>query len=166
MTDNLANTPDILSPSGAPDQPSIPGELWIVIKRLPAYARLVSAMARDPEVPPASKAFLIAGGAYLVSPIDLVPGIIPVAGQLDDLYVVLIGLQQAVKRCPPAVVTKHFAAAGLDPASIDDDLAAVRSFVRRGVAWTIDRGGRAATALGRQVKTIATRARARKETTL
>ena len=69
-------------------------DFWETLKRLPAYARLVATMARDERVPWSARAMLLFGGAYLVSPLDLVPGIIPVAGQLDDLYVVLAALKQ------------------------------------------------------------------------
>jgi uncharacterized membrane protein YkvA (DUF1232 family) len=39
---------------------------------------------------------LVAGVAYLLSPIDLVPGIIPGLGQLDDLAFVLLALKSAL----------------------------------------------------------------------
>src|SRR5690606_11747919 len=63
--------------------------VWALIKRLPAYMRLSANLARDPRVPKTAKASLALGGIYVVSPVDLIPGIIPVAGQLDDLYVLL-----------------------------------------------------------------------------
>lgn len=165
MTSLPMEVPETPEGSSAPD-PTIPGELWVVIKRIPTYARLVANMARDSRVPRSAKAFLVAGGAYMVSPVDLVPGLIPVAGQLDDLYVVLLGLQQAVKRCPTEVVDEHFAAVGLERSVIEDDLAAIRSFVRRGIGWAVQHGGRAAAAISRQVGTLVSRARDRKESPL
>src|SRR4028119_221188 len=71
--------------------------VWELIKRLPTYVRLSSAMARDSRVPGVAKATLALGGVYVVSPVDLIPGLIPVAGQLDDLYVMLTGIKQAVR---------------------------------------------------------------------
>ncbi len=133
--------------------------MWQLVKRLPAYARLSAGLARDPRIPGSAKAMLVAGGAYLVSPIDLVPGFIPVAGQLDDLYVVLVGLRQAVRTSPPEVIDEHFTRAGLSPSIIDDDLAAIRAFVRRGVAWSIDNGGRALARMTRQAAALAQRTR-------
>jgi len=130
-----------------------------LIKRLPRYARLSAALTRDPHVPARSKAMLGAGALYLVSPIDLVPGIIPVAGQLDDLYVLLTGLQQASRACPAPVIERHFAAVGLSPAVVDEDLAAIRAFVRDGVAWSFRQGGKMVNSLARRAAALTSRAR-------
>ncbi len=126
-----------------PDKDQMLAEFWETVKRLPNYVRLATLMARDPRVPKSSKALLAAGTAYTVTPIDFVPGIIPVAGQLDDLYVLLSALRQAIRTCPDEVVQKHLAATGVTPERIDADLALVRKMVRRGVAWTIRNGGKA-----------------------
>lgn len=124
-------------------------DFWETVKRLPAYARLVATMARDDRVPWRSRALLVAGGAYLVSPLDLVPGIVPVAGQLDDLYVMLTALRQALRMAPDAVGTEYLSRYGLDIDTIDGDLATIRTLVRVGVVhgarWSmrqVDRAGR------------------------
>src|SRR3712207_5606231 len=62
------------------------------VRRLPRYLRLTWNLARDERVPRGAKAFLVVGGAYALSPIDLIPGIIPVAGQIDDVLVLLVAL--------------------------------------------------------------------------
>jgi uncharacterized membrane protein YkvA (DUF1232 family) len=54
---------------------------------LPDVLRLLVAVARDPRVPRSAKAVAAAAVAYVASPIDLVPDVIPVLGQLDDLWV-------------------------------------------------------------------------------
>ncbi|RPF72331.1 YkvA family protein [Aurantiacibacter spongiae] len=57
--------------------------------------------ARDPRVPTAAK--LLAGvvAAYALSPIDLIPDVIPVLGLLDDLLIVPAGIW-LVRRMIPA----------------------------------------------------------------
>ena len=50
-------------------------------------------MLRDDRVPVEARSALVAGGAYVISPIDLIPGFIPMLGQLDDLLVALLGLR-------------------------------------------------------------------------
>ena len=124
-------------------------DFWETLKRLPAYARLVATMARDERVPWSARAMLLFGGAYLVSPLDLVPGNIPVAGQLDDLYVVLAALKQALRMTPDEVATEYLERYELDTEVIDSDLAAIRTLVRVGVVhgarWSmrqVDRAGR------------------------
>lgn len=104
-------------------------EFWIALKRLPAYVKLAAAMGKDERVPKGAKAILIGGGIYTVSPVDLVPGIIPVAGQLDDLYVILTAIQQAVRLSPDEVAEEHLTKQGIAKADIDHDLAAVRTLV-------------------------------------
>lgn len=115
---------------------------WQAVKRLPAYVRLVAAMMKDPEVPNAAKAMLGVGGAYAVSPVDLVPGVIPVAGQLDDLYVLLTAIQQSVKRTPTTVANRHLEAVGISRGDIDGDLKSVRDVVRMAVVKSVRFGGK------------------------
>src|SRR5699024_9603818 len=106
-------------------------------------ARLATALARDRRVPNRSRVMLAAGAAYLVSPVDLVPGVIPVAGQIDDLYVVLVALRQALRMAPPEVSAEYQVRYQVDTAIIDNDLAAIRTLVRIGLAdgarWSLAR---------------------------
>lgn len=132
---------------------------WETVKRLPRYLRLINAMARDERIPRRSKGALIAGGAYLVSPIDLVPGVIPVAGQVDDLYVLLTALRQAIRMAPDEVVDEHLAATETSRDEIDADLDNLRSLVRQGVAWLVRNGGRAVASLGRSLSTFVNKQR-------
>lgn len=99
---------------------------WVAVKRLPRYLKLAANLARDGHVPKHAKIMLAAGGAYTISPVDLVPGVIPVAGQLDDLVVLLLALRTAVRACPPEVAAAHLERAGLSAADFDSDLAATK----------------------------------------
>jgi uncharacterized membrane protein YkvA (DUF1232 family) len=116
---------------------------WEAVKHLPAYVRLATALVRDPEVPRSAKVVLGIGGGYALSPIDLVPGIIPVVGQMDDIYAMLTALQQSLKRMPDDVAVRHLAAAGIPRAQIDEDLAAVRDLAKFAVVETVKIGGKA-----------------------
>jgi uncharacterized membrane protein YkvA (DUF1232 family) len=99
---------------------------WVAVKRLPRYIFLGTNLVRDDRVPKRIKAMVIAGGIYAVSPIDLVPGLIPVAGQLDDLLVLLLSLRTAVRGCPPEVAEEQLQRAGITAANFDEDLRSVR----------------------------------------
>jgi uncharacterized membrane protein YkvA (DUF1232 family) len=126
------------------------------VARLPRYLKLAQALARDPAVPARSKAALTAGVAYCLSPVDLIPGIVPVLGQLDDLGALLLGLRVALRSCPDAVAAPHLAAAGLTAATLDADLETVAATAAwlvggaarlgartaRGGAWLLRRAGR------------------------
>jgi uncharacterized membrane protein YkvA (DUF1232 family) len=101
--------------------------------RLPRYLRLAHLLMDEGELPPGRKALLGAALAYTVSPIDLVPGIIPVAGQLDDLAVLLLGVRQALGACAPPERDRFLLRAGLSEATLDDDLENVQG----AAAWLV-----------------------------
>ena len=72
--------------------------------------------ARDPRVPWYAKAAAAAVAAYALSPIDLIPDFIPILGQVDELFVLPLGIMLAVKLIPPEIMAEHrvsaFAAEG------------------------------------------------------
>jgi uncharacterized membrane protein YkvA (DUF1232 family) len=51
---------------------------------------------------------LVALIAYLVSPIDLVPDFVPVAGQLDDAVVVALALRTVLRGAGPGLLSEHW----------------------------------------------------------
>ena len=58
---------------------------------------------RHAGTPTHVKAMLLLAVAYLVSPIDLIPDVVPVLGWLDDIGVVATLLTVAQKMLPPDV---------------------------------------------------------------
>ncbi|MDP9368049.1 MAG: YkvA family protein [Chloroflexota bacterium] len=133
---------------GTIDDPVLEG-FWAALRRLPRYVRLAAHLAGDPRVPKQAKTALVVGGAYTVSPVDLVPGIIPVAGQLDDLFVLLFAVRQALRSCPPGVAEEHLNRVKLTPKDLDDDVAAVRGTARWLAGKALRTGGRLAAEAGR-----------------
>ncbi|HEY7624540.1 MAG TPA: YkvA family protein [Candidatus Limnocylindria bacterium] len=85
------------------------GEVVDLVRRLPTYIRLVWALLRDGRVPAAQKLILAGIGGYLFFPIDLIPDFVPVLGQLDDLAVVLLGLDLFIRSAPAEIVEEHLA---------------------------------------------------------
>ncbi|MEZ5101006.1 MAG: YkvA family protein [Thermoleophilia bacterium] len=75
---------------------------------VPDCAILVARLARDPRVRRRDRALLVALGLYLALPFDLVPDVVPVAGQLDDAIVVALVLRRLVRAAGPAVVAEHW----------------------------------------------------------
>lgn len=80
-----------------------------IARRLPTYARLIWGLARDPRVPTQQKLVLGGIAAYLVFPIDIIPDFIPVIGELDDLAVLIFGLDWFIRNAPADVVEEHMA---------------------------------------------------------
>lgn len=133
------------SPAGADPFPA--QRFGALLRRMPAYARLAWRLGRDPDLGTSRRAALVGAMAYLASPIDPVPGFIPVAGQLDDAAVALLGLRFALHGLPPSRRAAHLAATGLSDVDIDDDL----TTVRQGAAWLVRHGGRIAVATARRM---------------
>jgi uncharacterized membrane protein YkvA (DUF1232 family) len=105
---------------------------------LPRYLKLAHALAGDPSVSALRKGALVGGIGYAVLPFDLLPGIIPIVGQLDDLAALLLGIRVALTGCPPDVVQQHLARVGLSETAIDADL----QTVREAAAWLLKGGVR------------------------
>ncbi len=95
------------------------------VKKLPTYARLIWGLARDPRVPMSQKAVLGGIAAYLAFPIDIIPDFIPVIGQMDDLAVLILGLDWFIRNAPPDVVEEHMARIAKHDDTLARDLGSV-----------------------------------------
>lgn len=80
---------------------------------LPDLTVLLARLIRDDRVPVGSKALAMAGMGYVLSPIDLVPGLIfgPI-GLVDDLVIAAATLSQLLNRVHPDVVRSHWSGQG------------------------------------------------------
>jgi uncharacterized membrane protein YkvA (DUF1232 family) len=92
------------------------------MRKLPAYGRLIWALARDPRVPVRQKLLLGGIAAYLAMPIDIIPDFIPVIGQLDDLGVLVFGLDFFIRNAPKDVVEEHMARIARNDDELKHDL--------------------------------------------
>jgi uncharacterized membrane protein YkvA (DUF1232 family) len=75
---------------------------------LPNLVRLFRGLIGDPRVPRGSKALLLVGAVWLVSPIDLIPEFLPVIGGIDDAIVAALILRHLVRRAGDEVVREHW----------------------------------------------------------
>ena len=123
------------------------------LRRMPAYLKLAWRLGRDPLLSRARRAAIVAAAGYLASPIDLVPGVIPVLGQLDDIAVVLATLRFALAGLDAERRHMHLEAVGLGDDDLEEDLRTVAAtsawLVRAGARTTgraVARGGKAAVA--------------------
>lgn len=119
-----------------------------VLARVPRYLRLGWVLFRDPAVPARGKVALGSALGYAVSPIDPVPGIIPVIGQLDDLFILLLGIQTALRAAPPDVAEQHLKTSGLTWEALDRDFLTLRATT----IWIIGKAGNTAVRLFRWVR--------------
>ena len=75
---------------------------------IPDIARLVPRLARDRTLATGIRVRLWLLLAYLVSPIDLVPDMLPVIGWADDVILVLLVLRSVVRRAGAAALERHW----------------------------------------------------------
>ena len=97
-------------------------EFGALIRRLPRYGRLALALAGDSRLSRVRRAAVLAAAGYVISPIDLIPGFIPVVGQLDDLLVALAAIRLALDGLQPEWRAEKLAAAGLSQVDLDADM--------------------------------------------
>jgi uncharacterized membrane protein YkvA (DUF1232 family) len=81
-----------------------------LLRTLVSHVRLTVRLLREPSVPLLTKALPVLAGLYVIWPVDFIPDVLPVLGQLDDLGVILIALETFLKVCPPGAVDFHRAA--------------------------------------------------------
>ena len=99
-----------------PDEVVPPGGKSVQGRRLiqdavlivPNIVKLVGRLLADPRVPRRSKIALGAAAAYVASPIDLIPDIIPVVGWADDILFLLLAIDGLITRTGPEIVEEHW----------------------------------------------------------
>ena len=84
-----------------------------LILLLPDLTILLMRLLRDERVPLLEKGIAVAGVAYVLSPIDLLPTLVvgPI-GLLDDLFIVAACLSRLLNHVHPDVVRAHWSGQG------------------------------------------------------
>ena len=139
--------------SVAPDEPKSAGAgegliafLDRLARRLALEVHTLWLVFRHRETPWFVKAVLILLLAYLASPVDLIPDVIPVLGMLDDLVVAALALWLAYRLTPPHVMEEcrakaSEAAARARGLGLEALAQAHGAGTRRSRALTVRRGG-------------------------
>lgn len=84
------------------------GDAVALARFVPDCVVLVRRLLGDPRVPWPSRLALGALLCYLLSPIDLVPDFIPVAGQLDDAILVALAVRLVMRSAGADVLRSHW----------------------------------------------------------
>ncbi|HZR98701.1 MAG TPA: DUF1232 domain-containing protein [Chloroflexota bacterium] len=84
------------------------GGLWMLFRQ----ARLAFRLLRDERVPTMAKLVVPAALLYVASPLDFMPDLIPLVGQVDDIGILILGVLAFIKLCPRYLVVEHEAALG------------------------------------------------------
>jgi uncharacterized membrane protein YkvA (DUF1232 family) len=128
---------DVITPDGA----KLAGRRTIADAALllPNLVKLVFRLLSDPRVPRRAKITLGIAAAYTVSPIDLIPEVIPVIGWADDLLIVMFAIDSLIDRAGPEVVAEHWDGPGDILALVREVVGISRSLVPKRLGSMIDR---------------------------
>jgi uncharacterized membrane protein YkvA (DUF1232 family) len=78
------------------------------MRLLPDVLRLVRRLAVDSSLPRGLRIRLVLLVAYLVSPVDLIPDVVPVLGYADDAVIVAVVLRSVVRSAGPEPLARHW----------------------------------------------------------
>jgi len=100
---------------------------------LPRQIRLAYCLIRDPRVPIAPKAGILAALGLVVTPVIDLPEEIPLVGELDSLAVAMVALRVFIAVCPPEVVAEQERLIAERRSRFDNDVRAGERLAR--VIW-------------------------------
>lgn len=83
----------------------VPGLRFLL--NLPNFVRLYWRLVCDRRVSVWPKALLLLSIVYVLSPVDFIPDVIPLVGEVDDLVIVILVCRLFIYLCPRAVVGEH-----------------------------------------------------------
>ena len=104
------------------EKSELKGRMRSFLMFLPNLVMLLGRLLKDARVPTAEKALFLGAIVYVISPLDLIPDILPFIGQVDDLYVVALTLLRLVNRTDESVVRQHWSGGG-DIIALTDSIA-------------------------------------------
>jgi len=78
------------------------------IRLIPSYLRLLLGLMSDARVSRVDRFVVVAAIAYVLSPLDFLPDVIPFMGQVDDIFLVMLSLQRLVDNAGRAVLLDHW----------------------------------------------------------
>ncbi len=95
---------------------------------LPNFVKLLYRLLGDSRVPLAEKTLLLGVIAYVISPLDFIPDVIPFVGQVDDIYLVSLSLLRLLSRTSSEVLNSHWDGPG-DVAVVVEKVATAARYV-------------------------------------
>ena len=80
---------------------------WRFLRHLPDFVRLYWRLLLDRRTPLLPKIVLIAAVAYVILPFDLIPDVIPIVGEVDDMVILIAACRLFIALCPEDLVREH-----------------------------------------------------------
>ncbi|MBL0172781.1 MAG: DUF1232 domain-containing protein [Gemmatimonadaceae bacterium] len=88
-----------------------------VIRKIPAYVRLLLGLMSDSRVSRIDRFLVVAAAAYIISPLDFIPDFVPFLGEVDDIFLLMLALQRLVENTGRRVLMDYWRG---DPDDLSD----------------------------------------------
>jgi len=128
---------EVLPPDGKSLQPR--ELIKDAVLMMPNIVKLVGRLLKDPRVPRRAKITLGLAAAYIMSPIDLIPEVIPVVGWADDIILMMFAIDSLIDRAGPEIVEEHWDGPGDLLGLVRDVVGVSRNIVPKRLGQIIDR---------------------------
>jgi uncharacterized membrane protein YkvA (DUF1232 family) len=87
------------------------------VRELPNFLRLLYGLITDPRVELLDKLLVAGAVAYVMIPEDVFPDFIPLIGEIDDVFVLVLAIRQLMKSAGREVILEHWMG---DPDDLDE----------------------------------------------
>ncbi len=135
--DHRIRPDEILPPDGSSIQVSQLVKDAVLL--LPNIVKLIGRLLRDPRVPRRSKIALGMAAAYVISPVDLIPDVIPVIGWADDVVILMFAIDSLMTRADPVIIEEHWDGPGDLLSLVHEVVGLSRSILPRRISAVLDR---------------------------
>lgn len=124
-----------------PDGKSLQGRQLVqdAVMMMPNIVKLITRLIKDPRVPRRAKITLGLAAAYVTSPIDLIPEVVPVIGWADDVLILMFAIDALIERAGDEIVEELWDGPGDLLSLVRDVVGLARNFVPRRLSNIIDR---------------------------
>lgn len=106
---------------------------------IPNILKLVGRLVVDPRVPRRAKITLGMAAAYVMSPVDLIPEMIPVVGWADDILILMFAIESLIDRAGSEIVDEHWDGPGDLLSLVREVVGLSRSVIPKRITSIIDR---------------------------
>jgi len=78
------------------------------VRELPNFLRLLYGLITDPRVELLDKLLVAGAVAYVLIPEDVFPDFIPLIGEVDDVFVLVLAIRQLMKSAGREIILEHW----------------------------------------------------------
>lgn len=105
------------------------------VRELPNFLRLLYGLVTDPRVETLDKLLVAGAVAYVLIPEDVFPDFIPLIGEVDDVFVLVLAIRQLMKSAGHEIMLEHWMGdpEDLEELNLERVLAAASFFLPRRV---------------------------------